>query len=281
MGTMQYKGVDYVLPKAKILHLSPITQSEIGGRVCYDSFDKSPHKTIQDYTFDSEAMLEPIDSSDLLENLSHVLHHESVMEHTSVTYHLTNVSRGVLQELARHRIASYSVRSTRYTMSELLVRGLVYYSTWNHDKFAEWIVNSKVLVVEGYMATAIAQGIANKLFAYIDHEGVLVAKELILSKPQLLIINEPGYVNVCDLIHNLLKAKGKRNVGDAFKFLVDDMWSTELVMTINMRSLKNFMKLRLSKAAWFLIQELAKDMMTQLPTGYKRLITKVNDDVNE
>ena len=279
MGTITYKGVDYVLPKAKILHLSPITQSEIGGRVCYDSFDKSPHKTIEDYTFESEAILEPIDSSDLLENLSHVLHHESVMEHTSVTFHLTRVSRGALQELARHRIASYSVRSTRYTMSELLVRGLAYYWTGNHDKFAEWIVKSKVLVVEGYMATSIAQCIANKLFAFIDHEGIMATKELILSKAQLVVINESGYNNERELIQKLLKAKSKRNVGDAFKFLVDDMWSTELVMTINMRSLKNFVKLRLSKAAWFLIQELAKDMMAQLPTGYKRLITKASDNV--
>lgn len=46
--------------------------------------------------------------------------HTSVIEHIKYTFHIKGVSRAVLQELARHRIASLSVQSTRYTLKKIL-----------------------------------------------------------------------------------------------------------------------------------------------------------------
>ena len=69
----------------------------------------------------------------------------------------------------------------------------------------------------------------------------------------------------------------KRNAMDSFKYLVTDNWSTEIVSTWNLRSLKNFIELRDNGAAWFQIQELAKAMYSVLPEPYKRLIKKPND----
>jgi thymidylate synthase (FAD) len=40
--------------------------------------------------------------------------HESVAEHACFTFHIENVSRVLLAQLTRHRIASYSVESQRY-----------------------------------------------------------------------------------------------------------------------------------------------------------------------
>ena len=40
--------------------------------------------------------------------------HESVLEHVSFTFMLRNVSRVLLAQLTRHRLASYSVESQRY-----------------------------------------------------------------------------------------------------------------------------------------------------------------------
>lgn len=40
--------------------------------------------------------------------------HTSVFEHISFTFHVSGVSRALLAQLTRHRIASYSVRSQRY-----------------------------------------------------------------------------------------------------------------------------------------------------------------------
>ena len=45
--------------------------------------------------------------------------HASTIEHLNYTFDIDGVSRALLQELARHRIASYSVKSTRYTLKEL------------------------------------------------------------------------------------------------------------------------------------------------------------------
>ena len=51
-----------------------------------------------------------------LTGLKHAIQsgHESVLEHASFTFMLQNVSRVLLAQLTRHRLASYSVESQRY-----------------------------------------------------------------------------------------------------------------------------------------------------------------------
>lgn len=44
--------------------------------------------------------------------------HESVIEHVSFTFHVFGVSRALLAQLTRHRIASFSVQSQRYVDME-------------------------------------------------------------------------------------------------------------------------------------------------------------------
>lgn len=44
--------------------------------------------------------------------------HESILEHITLTYEVNNLSRACLQELARHRLISLSVESTRHTLKE-------------------------------------------------------------------------------------------------------------------------------------------------------------------
>ena len=45
--------------------------------------------------------------------------HTSTIEHIVFTFDIQGISRAALQELARHRIASLSVESTRYTLKKL------------------------------------------------------------------------------------------------------------------------------------------------------------------
>jgi thymidylate synthase (FAD) len=45
--------------------------------------------------------------------------HASTLEHISYTFDIDGISRACLQELARHRHQSLSVKSTRYTLKEL------------------------------------------------------------------------------------------------------------------------------------------------------------------
>ena len=46
--------------------------------------------------------------------------HGSVLEHINLTYSIEGLSRACLQELARHRLISLSVESTRYTLRKYL-----------------------------------------------------------------------------------------------------------------------------------------------------------------
>jgi thymidylate synthase (FAD) len=76
-------------------------------------------------------------------------------------------------------------------------------------------------------------------------------------------------------LFNALEAgKKKRNVGDAFKHIVSDNWKVDMVVTFNIRSLKNYFDLRDSGAAWFQIQWLAEAMKEVTPVKYLKLIDK-------
>ncbi len=55
----------------------------------------------------------------LILKVGNIFKHSSTLEHLNYTFYLENISRALLQELARHRIASLSVKSTRYTLKEL------------------------------------------------------------------------------------------------------------------------------------------------------------------
>lgn len=72
---------------------------EFAGRVCYESHHKPNPSTAANKDY-----------------LAHILEigHESVLEHTSVSFYVSGVSRNLLLELERHRHLSFSVISTRY-----------------------------------------------------------------------------------------------------------------------------------------------------------------------
>ena len=56
-------------------------------------------------------------SKEIVENFLDMLSkigHESPIEHVSFTFGISGVSRSLLAQLTRHRIASYSVKSQRY-----------------------------------------------------------------------------------------------------------------------------------------------------------------------
>ena len=125
-------GIEYFLPKVYLLKDSGIGIAEIAARTCYDSFENSENEVIKDFEkiIESEPKEEiflqtikkvnDISSSELLENLAWVHHHHSIIEHATLSFLIKGTSRGVLQEHARHRIQSISVRSTRYTMSGIM-----------------------------------------------------------------------------------------------------------------------------------------------------------------
>jgi thymidylate synthase (FAD) len=69
---------------------------------------------------DLETLRERIQKNDQRAFISKVMQmgHESVMEHVSFTFLIEGVSRSLLAQLTRHRIASFSVQSQRYVSYE-------------------------------------------------------------------------------------------------------------------------------------------------------------------
>lgn len=77
--------------------------AEFAGRACYQSWNRPNPATAT-----NEGYLDNILNQG----------HESVLEHASITFYVTGVSRSLLAELSRHRHLSFSVLSQRYVNME-------------------------------------------------------------------------------------------------------------------------------------------------------------------
>ncbi len=274
MEKIEMYQIEYEKPKVTLLQQSGLGVAEIAARTCYDSFENSENecvKTAMEH-LDTDA-INNIDDSDLLANLAWVHHHHSIIEHATLSFLVQGTSRGVLQEHARHRLQAISVRSTRYTMSSVINAFVA--SLESSDGFAFFLeklldFNLFVITDEKYLAIEI-KAIYDKLqFQYEkDHEFITNA----IAKSSLPFIEEcKGDAET--LFEAFQMGKKKRNVGDGFKHVVSDNWKVDMVVTFNIRSLKNYFDLRDSGAAWFQIQWLAQAMKEVTPQKYLKLIDK-------
>jgi len=96
-----------------LLHHTPLHICSNAIRTCWQSFDKSDGGGEKD--------------RDLIDRVGNKLKHSSTLEHLSYNFYIKGISRALLQELARHRMASLSVKSTRYTLKELKECNLIDY----------------------------------------------------------------------------------------------------------------------------------------------------------
>ena len=284
--TVVVNMIEYELPKVKEMNVTGIGISEIAARTCYGSFDKSENGEIKQYDFGQTSKgFNDIEHSKLLNELAWVHHHHSILEHSVISYHVKGISRGVLQEHARHRIQGISVMSSRYTMSSIL----------NAFITAKVISDVSVPTAKGIFYTLLE---TLDMFVTVDPEynkietGAMYDKlmfqfiklgsdgfnKLALSKDGIELYNtgkpKVSIKTVMEFFDKLETARGKRNVGDNFKHIVTDNWKTEMIITFNLRSLKNYFELRDSGAAWFQIRWLAEAMIKVTPKKYLKLIHK-------
>lgn len=87
----------------ELLHHTPLEIADIAICKCYGN---EPHS-------DKEKVKARIN------RVANVSKHASTIEHLTYSFDIDGISRSCLQELARHRIASYTVKSSRYTLQEL------------------------------------------------------------------------------------------------------------------------------------------------------------------
>ena len=89
--------------EVKLLSHSPLEVADIAICKCYSN---KPH-------------IEDSKRISRINKVANVSKHASVIEHLVYSFDIDGISRACLQELARHRIASYTVKSSRYTLQEL------------------------------------------------------------------------------------------------------------------------------------------------------------------
>lgn len=123
--------------KVTLLHHTPLYIASDGARTCWSSQDKSDTDRIN-------SVIGPKDLA-LLDRVGNQFHHGSILEHISFNFFIDGISRACLQELARHRMASLSVKSTRYTLKEL--KSEPPFVQWNQEVDDDRVRASKYLVL--------------------------------------------------------------------------------------------------------------------------------------
>jgi len=268
-------GIEYSKPEVVLLQDTGIGVAETAARTCYDSFSNSENGVInyiEDNMPDANMCddINEIEESNLLGDLAWTYFHHSILEHANLSFLVRGTSRGVLQEHARHRIQAISVRSTRYTMSSIINAFVA--SQENKEFFIEKILGFDMFVTcdEGYNRLEISA-----MFDKLAYQQTKVENfsEISVAKSSLGFLEEfKG--NSQAMFDALQGGKKKRNVGDAFKHIITDNVKVDMVVTFNLRSLKNYYGLRDSGAAFFQIRWLAQEMMKVTPTKYLDLIVK-------
>jgi len=270
-------GIAYNKPEVVLLQDTGIGVAESAARTCYDSFSNSENEVIQaiENTLPTETMckeINSIDDSHLLDDLAWTYFHHSILEHANLSFLIRGTSRGVLQEHARHRIQAISVRSTRYTMSGIINAFVASQVADDKEFFIQQVLAFDMFVTadEKYNRLEIG-GMYEKLC--FQKEAVEDFYAIAVAKSSLPLLEE--FSHDAQALYTALQAgKKKRNVGDAFKHIISDNVKVDMVVTFNLRSLKNYFTLRDSGAAFFQIRWLAQAMIAVTPKKYLDLIIK-------
>ncbi len=217
----------------ELLHVTPLEIVIKAIRQCYESIDKSDSKIQEVKPGKNEYVLGLKDKKLIKQVIDYG--HTSTLEHITFNFQIKGISRLCLQELARHRISSFSVKSTRYTLKEL--------------KTEEFFDTTPSKIQESL----------NRSTKYINLTG-----EYEIDYFSLLALE-----NLRSIIHY-----DKWNT-DLAKYAVPECYKTDLVWSINARSLQNFLNLRLSHKAHFEIKELATLICKCIPEDYKILFKDI------
>lgn len=273
-------GIEYTKPEVVLLQNTGIGVAEAAARTCYDSFENSENeaiKTIEHMMPDAVMCdsINAIEDSNLLDDLAWTYFHHSILEHANLSFLVRGTSRGVLQEHARHRMQAISVRSTRYTMSSVINAFVAALQSQDREFFISKVLEFDMFVTKDEAYNTIEIGAMYDKLLY-QSKVVEDFYEISVAKSSLPLL-EKEYASPQELFDALEGGKKKRNVGDAFKHIISDNVKVDMVVTFNLRSLKNYLTLRDSGAAYFQIRWLAQEMMRVTPSKYLDLIVKKKD----
>ena len=210
--------------KVELLHITPMETiaNAIANPYNKDKFRENPEQTLKTI-------------KNICLNNNGTERHGSVLEHIVTQWEIIGSSRLELQEHMRHRIASPTVKSSRYTLKELV--------TIDHD--------------------------FKKLFVY-PPENLFKDKDsysLFIDQYNKAIRNFINFLGSCEYIET------NERLADIVKYMIPEGLRTRFTWTINLRSLLNFIRLREDKNAHFEIRHIAKLIKEKLNETYvKKLL---------
>ena len=119
---------------------------------------------------------------------------------------------------------------------------------------------------------------ATAVFEKLSYQALLLGdfafNELAIAKSSLPGLKQMELRQHNTIFKMLETGKKKRNVGDNFKHIITDNVKVDMVVTFNLRSLKNYIELRASGSAYFQIQWLVEEMIKVTPKKYLELIMR-------
>ena len=208
--------------KVTLLTYTPMPEHVVASaaKLCYSTGDIS---SVQEKLTDEKAA----SFVDMLVNIGH----ESPIEHASFTFGIEGVSRSLLAQITRHRIASFSVQSQRYV---------------NEDMF-EYVIPPYIEADEK------ACEIFKKSMAAAQQEYNRLA-DILTETHKKRFISEG-----MDEKSAAIKAE-KTAIEDA-RFVLPNACCTKMICTMNARSLLNFFKHRCCNRAQWEIRSVAEQML--------------------
>ena len=159
------------------------------------------------------------------------LGHESPVEHASFTFGIEGVSRALLAQITRHRIASFSVQSQRYVDKS------------GFDYIIPPAIGDDPEALEEFEA-AMREDAA--------HYKAL--KEILMKNHARKLIKE-------GLPESEAMKVAEKAANEDARFVLPNACDTRMILTMNVRSLRNFFRLRCCQRAQWEIRELATEML--------------------
>jgi thymidylate synthase (FAD) len=226
--------------KITLLNHTPLYIASEAIRTAWQSFDKSDtNKDVPSDVYTKDMIVKHIPicgekDRELIDRVGNKYKHSSTLEHLYYNFRIQEVSRALLQEYARHRIASPTVKSTRYTLKEL-----------KKEEPFNTLRNSSARQKQ------IDKARAEKYLVLTDDEDVDdMSIKALENLRQLVTMNKPN---------------------DKVKYALPEAYKTELVWSVNARSLQNFLLLRSDKSALWEMRLLARAVFEALPRYHKYL----------
>lgn len=164
-------------------------------------------------------------------NMLSEMGHESPIEHASFTFGIEHVSRALLAQITRHRIASFSVQSQRYVKE-------------NHFEF----VTPPEIAADPEAAAIFRASMDNALRDYLRLSDLLQARH------QKTLLSE-------GLDEKTARSRAEKMAIEDARFVLPNACDTKMIVTMNARSLQNFFRLRCCSRAQWEIREVANQML--------------------